>query len=171
MIPTFAPNSPLDGIISYLTRKYQGNVHDLDIVRISASSIEGGTLQSLVNLNIPCDFYTYDMENSWICYDFKTMRISITHYSIRNRSGYDSGFPRNWILEGSIDGSQWVLLDQQTNNSELVGRSKTVTFSVSHQQDIRLVWMVRIRQTGRNSTRGRYLSLAGLEFFGTVQFE
>jgi hypothetical protein len=160
---TFAPSSPFDGIISYLTRKHQGNVHELDIVRISASSVSSGTLKSLADLNTPCQFYTNCVANSWICYDFNTMQINLTHYSIRTQSDENAHYLRNWVVEGSIDGSEWTILDQRNNNLYLAGLSQIVTFSVSQRNDIR---MVRIRQTGKDSSGSDYLESGGFEFFG-----
>jgi hypothetical protein len=160
--------SPLNGIIAYLTRKCGSNVVDHGIISITASS--AGSAQSYPLRNI-ADFasqnfyYTANQPNSWVCYDFKTMRIKLSHYSLRSQSTDDKNFLRSWVLEGSLEGQSWIELDRHENNSALTGRGATATFPVSHSSAFQFI---RLRQIGKNNSNSDNLELCAIEFFGVL---
>jgi hypothetical protein len=78
-------SSPLNGIIFDLTRRNGGNVHTRGIVSITSSSVIGPYVpQNAADLESNSPFYSENVPNSWICYDFKNMRITPSHYSIRS---------------------------------------------------------------------------------------
>jgi hypothetical protein len=77
--PLKDPNS-LDGIISYLTRKYSGNVHDEGIVTITSKSVRSGCpVRNLANLASQERFASMGCSNEWVCWDFGEMRLRPTH--------------------------------------------------------------------------------------------
>jgi hypothetical protein len=138
----FADGSPLEGVISDLTRNCGVQIGDRGIVSISANSINSPTSHPLRNIadfeNQSC-FFTNNEVNSWICYDFKNMRIKPTHYSIRSRCDYNSHYLCSWMLEGSIDGQSWQELDRRENNTALNSQGATATFSISQSSDIQMI--------------------------------
>jgi hypothetical protein len=85
-----------------------------------------------------------------------------THYSIRAEAGRDS-HPRNWVLEGSLDGETWTELDRKTDDSQITRRLMIVDFKVSNPEKVR---MIRFRQTDRNHLNSYYLALTAVEFYG-----
>jgi hypothetical protein len=75
----------LDGIISYLTRKHGGNVHDKGIITISSKLIDMTGPQSIsdvADLIAGTSFCSEDEPGQWICWDFHEMRIRPTEYTI-----------------------------------------------------------------------------------------
>jgi hypothetical protein len=159
----------LDGIISFLSREFGGNVHDQGIVKVSSS----GQLWSECGVALVVDFEsdlkgfaTPSSDNSWICIDFKTCFIKPTHYSIRTRTDGDRTQPRWWILEGSNDNKEWIVLDNREDDEELTGTGCVKTFSVGNPSTVR---RIRIRQTGPNKSRNHHLIVKSLEFFGSVR--
>jgi hypothetical protein len=79
------PVNPLEGIISYLTRKYGGNVHDRGIVTISSKSIDDDgpkTFSFLADLTSIEQFGSKNEPGQWICWDFHEMRVRPTHYTV-----------------------------------------------------------------------------------------
>jgi hypothetical protein len=104
--------------------------------------------------------------DQWISYDFCKSRIKPTHYSIRSR--YDSAPGRNnlrsWVIEGSIDGSNWIEIDRRDNNNELNGKNISGQFAISHPDEFR---MIRLRQTGKNHAGHDHLTFSAFEIFGT----
>jgi hypothetical protein len=162
----FRNGSPFKGIISYLTKKCGGNVSDCGIVSVTSSSVYSSRARNVVDLTGLSHTQTANIADSWICYDFKNMRLQVNHYSIRSRNDHDSHHPTTWIVEGSMEGSNWFELDCQTNRSELRGINKSATFSTSVNQFLR---MIRLRQTGKNSSSYDYLTVSALEVFGTVR--
>jgi hypothetical protein len=78
----------LNGIISHLTAKCCGNVHDKGAVEISASSLHYNdpsfALWNAADLgNKGSCFGSRKGTGAWICSDFKELRIKPTHYTIR----------------------------------------------------------------------------------------
>jgi hypothetical protein len=159
---------PLDGVISFLSRKCGGNVHDLEIVKVSASGQywpEYGVAVLVDFTSRLRGFLTQGSENSWICFEFKSRVLRPTHYSIRTPTDYDYHQPRSWVLEGSNNNKEWIVLDTRRNNQELNGCDCVKTFSVENPSMVR--W-IRIRQTGPSKNGGLYLAAKSMEFFGTM---
>jgi hypothetical protein len=162
-------DSPLDGIIANLNGKHGGNVHERDIVKVSASSVFGNNssyvAHNAVNLvnHQQNYFFSNDTANQWLCYDFKDRRIELTDYSIAAHT--DGHFLRSWIVEGSEGGSKWNVLDERKHNREADSNHPIATFSVSTRMKSRFI---RLRQTGKCSSKEDWLILFGFEVFGIV---
>jgi hypothetical protein len=157
-----------DGIISYLTKKHCGHVVDRDVISITASSVASAQtyrLHLLVDFQSQTGFATKDLPNSWICYDFKSLRINLTDYSIQARRDYNGNHLRSWTLEGSIDGQSWIEFDRRENDTSLNIQGAIGTFSISSSTDCRYT---RVRQLGKNSSGNDYLAINAIEFFGKV---
>jgi hypothetical protein len=166
----FCPPSTLDGIISYLTKRFGGHVIDRGIISITASSIcnpQSHPLHQVADFENQCQFYTKNEANSWICYDFKDMRIKLTHYSIRSCCTSNAWHLRFWALEGSNDGVKWIGIDNRKNDTSLNRAGAISTFLIleEFQQEFR---MIRLRQIGKNSHGGDNVVVTAIEFFGTV---
>jgi hypothetical protein len=154
--------SSLDGIISYLTKKHGGNVHEKGIVILTSKSIryvteDGPPLATVVDHTSGWAFQSEDEPGQWICWDFCEMRVFPTHYTIWARC------LRSWFVEGSLDGSRWTEIDRQPDHEDLKG--KTASFAVSNAAEFRFI---RLTQTGRNYYRTDVLSLCAVEFAGTL---
>jgi hypothetical protein len=74
--------------------------------------------------------------------------------------------PINWMLEGSVDGTEWVELDRQNNCRDVVGLNRSKTFSRSGDGFFQLI---RLRQTGKESSGSDYLQVSAIELFGTLR--
>jgi hypothetical protein len=168
----FSSSSPMDGIISRLTREHGGHILDSGLISITASGIgnaEDCPLRNLATVGNDRLFYTADAVNSWICYDFKEMRLTLTHYSIRTRCDCDGYHLRCWSLAGSMDGSSWTELDRREDDRTLNGKGTIGTFSIGASEGNGAEFrMIRLQQTGLNSTRHNHLALTAMEFFGVV---
>jgi hypothetical protein len=171
---TFSPNGQsLEGMIGYLTLKCGGNVHDNGLIEVTASSIRGSSPschpKNAVDLQnrLSC-FKSQGEPSSWICYDFKDMEITPSHYSILS---YPSGpnqnhHPKSWCLEVSVDGTSWTEVHRCENNSDLNGSSWIGTYSINRSVKCRFV---RLRQTGTNHLNRDYFLLSGFEIFGVLR--
>jgi hypothetical protein len=155
----FENNSPFQGIIAYLSDQYGGNVHDRDVVKVTSKShSEPHLAKNVANLNSIEGFWSKDSNDEWICYDFKERKIVVTDYSISN-SGW-TPYLVSWLLEGSVDGEAWIILDEKRQCREIDGAMKVGTFQVGKKQIVRFV---RIRNLG-----GSWLGLTKFELFGTI---
>jgi hypothetical protein len=159
--------SSFDGIISFLTRQHGGNLHDLGIVSVTSSGVYSSYLvKHVVDFNGSSTAATKNEPNGWICLDFKEKRVNVHHYSLRSRNDYDSHHLTNWIVEGSIEGTEWVELDQQNNCRDLVGLNRSKTFPGSGTGFFRLI---RLRQTGKDSSGHDFLTVSAIELFGVLR--
>jgi hypothetical protein len=162
----------LNGIISCLTRQFGGNVHDQNIVRVTANGIRDSTYHGkyAVDLEGNSGFCSDRSSNSWLCYDFKGMAIKPTQYTIRSYYNWGTGdwHPKNWVIEGSRDGSTWIELDRRENNNDLNGPNIHRTFSVSPSSGVRII---RLRQIGLNHASSNHIALSTFEVFGLLMKE
>jgi hypothetical protein len=156
----------LDGIISYLTQKHGGNVHENGIVTITSKSVYDPGYGDRVyypfraaDLTSDTFFYTPDEPGQWICWDFGEMRVRPTHYTIRTCS------LKSWVVECSLDGSSWMEIDRQTGNGNFKSDWNTASFTVSNPTESRLI---RLTQTEKNNSDDNYLPLVAVEFFGIL---
>jgi hypothetical protein len=166
------PIIELDGIIRHLSRRCGGNVHDGNLVTVTASGSypdPGRNLypKNAADLTGASVFISRNDPNSWLCYDFRRMRIKPTAYSIRSHFQGKPGwcYPMNWIFEGSTDGIDWEELDRQENYLLFENGNVIRTFSISSSLEIRLF---RIRNIGKSRCGNDLLEFSGLEIFGTL---
>jgi hypothetical protein len=162
-------NSPFDGIIAYLTAKHGGNVHDRGIVCMTQSSEHGGCpAKNCVDLNSSSFTVTGDAPNQWLSFDFKSMHVKATHYSIRTRSdlGANSWAPRSWRIEVSEDGKLWRVVDKQMDRMELNGGNLSETYEI--RKPI-LSRFFRLQQIACHSASHHYLEIQHFELFGYLK--
>jgi hypothetical protein len=114
-------------------------------------------------------FQSTNEPNSWICYDFKAMEVTPTHYSILSYpSGPNQNYhPKSWCLEVSGDGQSWTKVHQCENNLDVNGSNLIGTYSVGCEMKCRFV---RLRQTGKNRYHSNddHLLLCGFGIFGIL---
>jgi uncharacterized coiled-coil protein SlyX len=143
-----------EGIISYLTRKHGGNVHEMGIVTITAKSAEDDSprcaVQNLVSNYEP---------GQWVCWDFGKMRVRPTHYTIK------SYYLKSWVVESSLNGKTWTTIDRKTDTEDFkTSRWKTASFTVSNSAECRFI---RLTQAGKSHYRDDQLVIRAFEVFGT----
>jgi hypothetical protein len=157
----------VDGIISYLTRKHGGNVHDNGIVTITSKSLHSGdpryALRNVADLTTDWRFDSDDEPGQWVCWDFHEMRIHPTYYTIRAK------YLKSWVIESSLDGVAWTEIDRNTENddfrSTLSEPPKVASFTVWNTAECRFI---RLTQTGENHNGKDYLIINDFEFFGAL---
>jgi hypothetical protein len=76
----YREGSSFEGIIAFLTRKHGGNVHDLDIVSVTSSSVHCScAARNVVDFNNSSIAHTDGGQNEWICFDFKEKQVNLHH--------------------------------------------------------------------------------------------
>jgi hypothetical protein len=165
--PMQEPES-LEGIISHLTTKHGGSVHEKGIVTITSKTVESDVqrhaVKNVADLTSDSGFISKDEPGQWVCWDFREMRVRPTHYTIRS----GSGTLKSWVVEGSLDGESWTEIDRQTNNQRFRTYGPTVdSFAVSNPAEC---CFIRLTQTDKNHARypDDLLILFAVEFFGTL---
>jgi hypothetical protein len=163
------PSRPLDGILSHLTRECGGNVHTQGLVAITASSNQSNQCYQTVDWDWTGYWCSANEANTWIRFDFKDRRISLTDYTIKSHPA-GSHFLLQWSIEGSNDGISWSRVDHQQTR-DLAGSSIVKSY---HCEAARFLdsssffRFIRLLHTGLNSSNCNNLLLTNMEFFGTV---
>ena len=153
---------PQQGIIASLTRNCGGNVHEEGLVEVTASGCRFGSLKNVVQLGTNSYFRSNDEPNSWICYDFKTRRVTPTSYMLISD---DRHYPRSWVLEVSNDRSTWEVIDRRDDNEDLKEQYVARHFALNAPPS-GLFRFVRFRLTAPNHSRYDIIDLTSFEIFG-----
>jgi hypothetical protein len=160
--PLQAPKS-LDGIISYLAKKYGGNVHEKRIVAITSRSVRDRDCRpaSVADLTTDGYFCSQSEPGQWVCWDFGGMRLYPVNYTL------GAWRLRSWVVEGSLDGKKWSEIDRHTNSQDFQAWGwVTATFPVAQPIECRLI---RLTQTDRRLDSDDHdLGLRAVEFFGRL---
>jgi hypothetical protein len=138
-----------------LTHEHGENLHDRGIVEVSVSSVYSGVPQNV--LGFQQHWYSEDLPGQWICYHFKDRLIQLTHYSVAAHT--NNHFLRSWVVEGSLDGTTWMVLDERRNNAQASKTEPIPTFSVEASSFVR---SIRLRLTGKTADNNYYLILSAL---------
>jgi hypothetical protein len=69
------------------------------------------------------------------------------------------------MVEGSLDNSEWIPLDERTNNTEADSSHPIASFAISRSVECRFI---RFRQIGVNQNGNHYLVLFAFEVFGQL---
>jgi hypothetical protein len=166
----------LDGIISYLTKEHDGDVHDKGILTVTSKSVFSAeprnAVTNAVALSAVSWFTSWDEPDQWICWDFHNTPVGLTGYTIWAQ------WLASWILEGSVDDSEnWTEIDRQTENQDFKDGMRRASFAVSRSAEFR---RIRLTQTSANHFNPGHFHLdpadvlrnvlfvRAVEFFGTL---
>jgi hypothetical protein len=164
--------APLHGIISYLSRRCQGNVHEKGIVTVTGhdchSDNSSYAASNAADLMVSSYFYSKNEPNQSLTYDFGDRRVNLSHYSLRSQynAGENGYYLQSWVIEGSVDGANWTEVDRHEEDRSLNYRNPVQCFSVQNGgTDFRFV---RLQQTGPNQyySPNHCLVISGFELFG-----
>jgi hypothetical protein len=147
-------DDPLSVIMKTLTRKHNGNLHDLGIVTVTVSSDLPDADARMIRkriLDLICD--------QWICCDFWTSWICPTDYIIRAEAG--PFHLQNWVTEGP----ERIQRDERRDKCDLKECLRRVKFLITHPQAVR---QIQIRQTGLNHNGNHCFALSAFELFGDL---
>ncbi|OHT15300.1 hypothetical protein TRFO_14205 [Tritrichomonas foetus] len=166
----FNDHNQLDGIIKYLTDKSGGNVAKNKTINITCSSVfspsQEYSPENVVDLDTNSYFFSNCGPNQWICLDFKERKIIPKKYTLKSIvMGSNNHQPRNWVVEVSGDGTNWMEVDRREGNSVLNNKNVIGTFNINVHKKCRFI---RFRLSGKTSYNTDYFVIAGIEVFGTI---
>ncbi|KAK2190392.1 hypothetical protein NP493_82g04009 [Ridgeia piscesae] len=113
--------------------------------------------------------HTNDDKRAWFAIDLGVWIIP-SSYTLRHARGYGRSALRSWQLQASKDGQTWVTLMNHTDDTSLNEPGSTATWPIESRPEESGGWRhIRLQQTGKNASgQTHYLSLSGLEIYGTV---
>jgi hypothetical protein len=163
--------SPLKGIIHHLTLECGGNVHDRGVVSVTADrpldDRPDYAAKNIADLEANSYFVCANAKDMSVCYDFKTLKVILTDYSIRSRWDLTIQNLKSWVIEVSNDGQHWTEADRRENRDELCAQNVVRSFAVSKPSVGRYV---RLRQVGPSNYDRFVTVLSGFELFGALTF-
>lgn len=113
-------------------------------------------------------FYSARTTGNWLCLEFKNYLVIPSAYTLRTGSfGTTGGHLKSWVLEGSIDNSNWTEIDQQNNCSYLKGSLLFHTFQIDNKNNDKFKYL-RVRSTGKNWSGNVSLLFEAIEIFGKL---
>ncbi|XP_061531372.1 E3 ubiquitin-protein ligase HECTD1 isoform X2 [Phycodurus eques] len=113
--------------------------------------------------------HTNDDKNAWFAVDLGLWVIP-SAYTLRHARGYGRSALRNWVFQVSKDGQNWSTVYTHVDDCSLNEPGSTATWPLEPSKEEKQGWRhIRIKQMGKNaSAQTHYLSLSGLELYGTV---
>jgi hypothetical protein len=152
----------LEGIISYLTQRHGGNVHEKGVVIMTSKTAcrdPRYALKNAADLTSASHFMSRCIPGQWVCWDFRELRIRPTHYTIK------SAWLTSWEVSGSLDGTTWTELDRQNEVTNFKDGFETASFAIATAVECRFL---RLIQTEERKGGNDYLVLKAFEIFGTL---
>eukprot|EP01001_Neometanema_parovale_P012663 NODE_896_length_2004_cov_199.587453_g848_i0.p1 GENE.NODE_896_length_2004_cov_199.587453_g848_i0~~NODE_896_length_2004_cov_199.587453_g848_i0.p1 ORF type:complete len:589 (-),score=75.00 NODE_896_length_2004_cov_199.587453_g848_i0:128-1894(-) len=140
-------------------------------VKVS-SSFGSGKAADIVNAAMGY-FVTQNKPDSWILIDFLHQLVIPKAYSFASSHPIYAGYyPRNWELQGSLDGKTWKCLKKHTND-QTVNKYNPIGYWLieppphlvrSHNSTFYRYF--RVMQTGVNSFESHELQISSVEIYG-----
>jgi Skp family chaperone for outer membrane proteins len=155
----------LRGIIWHLTQLCGGNVVDKGVIGIDGSP--GQNARNAFDFENKSSYYYHVSElEQWLIIDFKEKRIVPTHYSVQSNAHHPNCHPKSWVLEGALEGDNWMELDKRETEGQLRDTTRAFTFTVATQRRCK---RLRFRKTsGCHDGLCHNVSLTAIEFFGHI---
>jgi hypothetical protein len=169
-----------NGLINYLRRKAgDKNLHDEGIVIATASSqfpdraFDNETYgpKNVLELSAATRFISQNQPDAWLCLEFRDLTIRPTAYAIRSHvTPVGWNHPKSWVLELSMDGQKWTVVDRKQDNDDLNGPGCVGKWPIANAMNSRYV---RLRLTDKNHKPQDpewcyLLEVSSFEVYGTV---
>eukprot|EP01083_Nonionella_stella_P037399 101947_1 len=160
-----------NGILYYLgtaaKTKDWCNPHEEGVVRVTSSSLQYDSEPASAicgRESVRC--VSKAEEHQWFMIDFITKKICPTHYTLRHYESWDTEALRFWRFEGSNDGERWYSLRKHKMDCHLNKKGATHTWALPGVSEY--YSRFRIKMTGPNSNKHWYLSISGIELYGSM---
>lgn len=164
----FASAGDINGLFYYLgtvKRTVAFSSPDSRGVILSANGTAYGAPNVVVNRNDDFFYPPEDPGGAWITFHLTDGALKCNYYSIKTRSNYGGYYLRNWKFQGSTDGSTWIDLDVQNNNTTLNSDGQWLALPVV---DATVAYhYFRLITTGADSSGAHLLVLNEVELYGS----
>ena len=172
-LPTFSYNisDPFNRILNHLSKVSNGNIQSNKTIEISASKLCCGSYETLVDYQKEDGFTHVDGNPCprWLQIDFKSRKIQVDSYLIKSPKSGDSGGLRKlktWKVEVSNDASNWKLIDERKNVSELKGDHSMQLFRIKEKSEPFRYFRIITDQDNWCDSDG--FNICKLELFGNI---
>jgi hypothetical protein len=159
-----------EGLIGQLNREWCGNVHELGVVSIDGNHFDDEErlkIGGILTRGWRSHWESKNEPNAWIQFDFTGTgrRLRLWKYEIQTWNS-DIGHVNEWVVEGSVDRRHWDELDRRVGVTQLNRPSRRCCFKCrKHEGEYQII---RITQTGPNSSGMDIFNISGVEFYGEL---
>jgi len=159
-----------NGLLYYIGTNYLQeqwvNPHQKGAVMVTRSTNCGGsgTVDMFVGREIN-HCHTGNELGSFFEVDLRRWKIRPITYTLRSYNQGNGGFLKSWKLEGSVDGENYVVLDEQKLSSRLCSNTATASFSITNISEDFFRYF-RIVGTGKDANSQYYVCSSGFEVYG-----
>jgi hypothetical protein len=109
-----------------------------------------------------------DRPNPYLIFDFDKYSVRLSSYALRSSdNSTDYRHPQTWLVCGSNDEDEWIVLDEQEERQEFVGSSE-VLFLPLDGEVYQFFRYIKVMMTGPNHKGDWVFRLSRIEFFGSL---
>jgi hypothetical protein len=130
---------------------------------VSSGMLNGRDPSTILEEKPKKHWFTESDGNAWVLIEFTELYIQPTDYAVWSHGGAST--LRNWVLQGSNDRINWVMLSNHRNDESVKAPFSTATWPVNTNGFFKFF---RIVQTGNNWSGNRWLYLLKLEIWGVA---
>lgn len=164
----FNSNHLFEGVFHYVQKS---NCQLNKNIKVSSSTVLGqnhGPENSLNNSNSDY-FATQNLPNQYFLINLLDKELIFRGYSLETCEWNEGNeHLKNWIVEVSEDGKNWIEVDRHENENILNQKNATCHFNVENALKCKFI---KIRQIGKNWAGNNYLSFKSIEIFGALIYE
>ncbi|OHT05205.1 F5/8 type C domain containing protein [Tritrichomonas foetus] len=160
-------DKPFEGIFSHMYSKCGNkNPQACGLINILPSDKICNNASNVIIPNWKQHWFSFFGPNPFIIFDFQKLKISLSSYSLKTYSGNENyGHLQSWSVQGSNDGDNYSLINEQKENHDLNSCSAFKTYSFEKTEPFRYI---KILMTGNNHAGSDFMVLRNVEFFGTL---
>lgn len=146
------------------------------LVKIEASTTSSSFGKPIILLNPDVNGASFtdiwqseSIENSSITISLLKERLLISSYSLKTRTFWSKNTPYEWVLEGSNDLINWVMIHHKSRGNELIATNSAGNWNCPSSAPYRFFKFIQLGENYKNNEDQRYmLTLSKIEFFGMI---
>jgi len=162
-----------NGMINYIgsdmkRKPFENPAHSLKVVA-SRSSTQIGSANIICGRE-PLPNCTLNQPRGWYLLDLGPNRAAqVTHYTLVGNCVNNVEQPRGWWFQGSVDQTEWVLLDKRQKDKTISSKGGTGTFQLNVKRPVTpLLRYFRLVSTEKNSSHTHRFHVCGFEMYGVL---
>ena len=151
----------------YGTEKEWQNPWKRGLIKIKSTEWDYGGAEDMV-ANEACNTLSMNNFGAWVSIEFDNkLMIQPTKYTLSHYLYYDGCYLRSWVFEGSIDGAEWTVIRDHSDDESLNGQGQSHSWDTPNAEQY--FNRFRVRMTGEDSDGRWYLAAHALEIYGFVR--
>ena len=168
---SYDESKPLNGLLLRLKKMNNNqNLHETIVVKVILSERWDTSVHPVIDVDTDAITASGPSVDSWIAYDFgPSGRITPTSYTLKTRTNYERwpNTPHSWVIETSVDGIHWEMIDVQVN-VESVKKSLAVNHFTMKRSPTPCRY-VRIARIQPNESGASGICISAFELFGSCE--